>query len=343
MTATGQDELGLTFQSFVEWAREQGWRYAMAPAYLSHFERFLKRRGVERLGDVDTELVCEYQRCLSTQGSAATVCGYFSTLRALWRYLLREELVTDDPVKGVTPPRPDYFIPYLYTAHELLCVERAARTAVEQTFTPRRRFCRQTRQTAFGLLRDCGLRVSEACRLNLDNYDPRARSLRIEETKFFKTRLIPLPRTTSVLLEQYLEHRLRESVGAGELALFISIYGRRLDRRSLEASFKQMLCKLGLYQRRRRQGRTVFGSTNLHALRHSFAVRTLTRWQQQGRDVERLLPLLSGYMGHVKVAYTTHYLHLTPTLRQLASERFGEKVLPWLDHRGTVIDDEQEG
>ncbi len=78
MTATGQDELGRSFQCFVEWAREQGWRYDMAPAYLSHFERFLQRRGVQRLADVDTALLCEYQRCLSTQRSAAptrhTIC-----------------------------------------------------------------------------------------------------------------------------------------------------------------------------------------------------------------------------------------------------------------------------
>ena len=100
MTATEQDELGLTFQCFVDWARKLGWRYDMAPVYLSHFERFLQRRGVQRLAEVDAALLCDYQRCLSTQRSAATVHGYLSTLRALWRYLLREELVVDDPVTG---------------------------------------------------------------------------------------------------------------------------------------------------------------------------------------------------------------------------------------------------
>jgi integrase len=95
-----------------------------------------------------------------------------------------------------------------------------------------------------------------------------------------------------------------------------------------------MLHELGLYKPKRRQGRTVFGSTNLHAFRHSFAVRTLERWQSQGDDVEALLPLLSGYMGHDQVSYTATYLHLTPTLRQLASERFAELVLPSLDSRG---------
>jgi len=60
----------------------------------------------------------------------------------------------------------------------------------------------------------------------------------------------------------------------------------------------------------------------------------------QGRDVEALLPLLSGYLGHAKVSYTTHYLHLTPTLRQLGSERFAQMALPRLDHGGTLGDNE---
>jgi integrase len=121
------------------------------------------------------------------------------------------------------------------------------------------------------------------------------------------------------------------------------MFRQRLDRGALESPWKVLLEKLGLYQPRRRQGRTVFGSTNLHSLRHGFAVRTLERWQRQGNDVEQLLPLLSGYMGHVKVTYTAKYLHLTPTLRRLASERFGELVLPRLDHGRLGRQDEQRG
>jgi site-specific recombinase XerD len=341
MNGAAQNELAVTLARFVDWARQQGWRYQMAPVHLRHLGRFLRRQGVQELGDVDGALLREYQQELSVLRSAATVQGYLSTLRALWRYLLKEELALEDATRSLSPLRSDYFIPQLYGAQELRRLERASQAAIAQLRGPWLRLNRRAQHAAFGLLRDCGLRVSEACRLNVNDYDSGARTLYIERTKFFKTRHIPLPRSTCTLIEQYLEHRHRLVGDSGESpALFVSMRGRRLGRGSLEARFKQLLCELGLYRPRRRQGRTVFGSTNLHALRHSFAVCTLERWQRQRRDVEALLPLLSGYLGHAKVSYTTHYLHLTPILRQLASERFAQMALPRLDHSGTLDDDE---
>ncbi len=103
MTGTAQDELGVTLARFVHWARQRGWRYQMAPVHLRHLQRFLRRRGVQQLADVDAALLGEYQRCLSLQRSAATVQGYLSTLRALWRYLLKEDLALDDATRGRDP------------------------------------------------------------------------------------------------------------------------------------------------------------------------------------------------------------------------------------------------
>ena len=343
MKSFGETHHGRTFQGFVNWARAQGWRYAMAPVHLANFERFLEHRGVQQLADVDAVLLIEYQRDLSITRGPATVNGYMSMVRALWRYLLREDLGAANATIAVRPFRPDYFMPHLYSASELCRIEQGARTEIWRTRTPGLRFCRRTRHAAFGLLRDCGLRVSEACRLNINDYDRRARTLQIERTKFFKTRHIPLPRTTCALLNQYLKRRLVVTAATdAPTAFFISMQGRRLGRGALESTFKQLLCKLGLYRPRRREGRTVFGSSNLHALRHSYAVRTLERWQRQRQNVEHLLPLLSGYLGHAQVSYTAHYLHLTPTLRQLASERFADLVLPRLDHGGALAKDKDE-
>jgi len=343
MSASEQSDLSRTMQRFLDWARELGWRYDTAPAHLDHFQRFLQRRGVERLTEVDTALLLAYQQQLRASRSPATVNGYLASIRALWRYLLREELVDEDVTQTVPYLRQDDFWPHLYSAAELARIERAARAEIGSIHAPAYRFCRRTRHAAFALLRDGGLRVSEACRLDVSDFDSQARTLRIARTKFFKTRLIPLPRSTCALLEHYLVHRQRAvaQTDNAQQALFLSAFRQRLNRGALEKPFRQLLKEQGLYRPRRRQGRNVFGSTNLHSLRHSFAVSTLERWQREGGDMERLLPLLSGYMGHAMVSYTTTYLHLTPALRQLASEQLGELVLPQLDH-GMLTKEEDE-
>jgi site-specific recombinase XerD len=328
-------------QRFLDWAHTMGWRYKMMPYHLAHFQAFLERRGIQRLDHVEPALVVEYQQSLLATRCPSTVNGQLGTLRALWRYLQREELAVQDATRGVIPLGPHHFVPHLYSARELSLLERATRAEISRIRTPGLCFCRRTRHAAFGLLRDCGLRVSEACRLNLDDYQSQARTLRIERTKFFKTRHIPLPRTTCALLDQYLLHRLAMAARAGESpAFFVSLQGRRLGRGTLESTFQQLLIQLGLYRPRRMEGRTAFGSTNLHALRHSYAVRTLERWQSQKADVQHLLPLLSAYMGHAHVNYTAHYLHLTPLLRQLASQRFSDLALPRLDHQRSLTNEE---
>jgi len=334
MKTPGPTEPGATLRRFVAWAHAQGWRYAMAPSYRRSFERFLHSRGVQQLAEVDTPLLLAYQRQLLSCRTASTVAGHIGFLRALWRFLLREGLVERDVTRGVPRLPVDHFVPHLYSSEELTRIEQASCGALARAHTPARRLGMWTRHAAFCLIRDAGLRVSEACHLDLDHYDHRARTLRIERTKFFKTRLIPLPRSTCRRLERYLEYRLQFHArdDASAAALFLTTFRHRPKRSALEDAFKQLLCHQGLYRPRRRRGRTVFGSTNLHALRHSMAVRTLERWQRQRDDVDHLLPLLSGYLGHVKVAYTTTYLHLTPTLRRLASERLGDRVLPRLDH-----------
>jgi site-specific recombinase XerD len=340
MTFSADTELGRTLQRFVDWARAQGWRYAGLPYHLAELERFIRHHGTTELAAVDTALLLSFTRHLRATRSPATVNGYRSALRALWRYLLREELVPEDVTQRLPAVRVDHFLPYRYEALELARLDQAAFAAIGRARGEAARDRCRLRWTAFGLLRDAGLRVSEVCHLDLEHFDPRAHTLMIERTKFFKTRVIPLPRSTCERLERYLAQR-PEVVGPARdpQAIFRSGTGRRIERTALEVAWKNLLTEQGCYHPRRREGRTVFGSSNLHALRHAFAVRTLERWQRAGRDVELLLPLLSAYLGHAKVSYTATYLHLSPRLRELAGRRLGDLVLPVLDHRSPHDDE----
>lgn len=149
MNGTAQNDFSPTLERFVNWAREQGWLYKMVPGHLKHLERFLQRRDVRQLGQVNATLLAEYQRSLSLRWSPATVNGYLSTVCALWRYLLKEEIVVEDATRDLSPLHPDYFIPHLYSASELSQIERATRAAIGQVQEPRQRFSKRTQHAAF--------------------------------------------------------------------------------------------------------------------------------------------------------------------------------------------------
>ncbi len=333
MTQSGTPScIDATLTEFLDWSRRRGYRYVMAPTHLRHLQDFLVQRGVERLRDVDSTLLADYQRHLLRGRSPTTALGYLVTVRALWCYLAKEDGVSWGALAGLTSLKPDHFEPHIYSERELEILELGLQRAALQGRDGRQRFARQVQAAAFGLIRDSGLRISEACNLDVGHFDSRQHLLLIERTKFFKTRRIPLAKSTAESLRAYLGER-RKVLGASapDSPLFVSWKGERLHRVTFEYHFTNRLRELDLYRPRKKRGRSVWGSTNLHALRHTFAVRALERWQRQGSDVERLLPLLSAYMGHRHVSYTKHYLHWTPALRELTSARFEQHCLRQLD------------
>jgi site-specific recombinase XerD len=242
MNSVRPDDVKWTLQRFIDWAREQGWLYAMEPGHLRYLERFLQARGIQRLDEVDSVLLAEHQRCLATHKSRLTVNEHLSTWRSLWRYLLKEQLVERDATQGLRAFPPDYYVPHLHSAEDLRRIERAAWEAIGQAKDRRQRFVRQTLYAAFCLLRDAGLRSGEVRRLDANHYDPRTRVLHLEGTKFLKTRDIPLPRSTGSILEKYLQHRQSVVGTRGKsAAFFVSPRGYRLRAEFFQSHFQPLL------------------------------------------------------------------------------------------------------
>lgn len=315
--------MGKMIKQFIAFSREMGWCYDSHPTHLKTFQLFLEKKGIQRFEAVTTAHLLEYQRKLLDSKSAVTVNGYMSSLRGFWRFLIKKQWVTQNVPASLPRLKNEYFTPYLYTARELFLIDRAYTMAFQKADAIYPKLKELVRLTMFHLMSDCGLRVSETCHLKLADFNPTVLSLRIERTKFFKTRVIPLPKSTALLLKKFLvfrdDFRLKK---CDSPTLFISEKGNPISRSKAEHDFTKCLSDLGLFKPKRRDGRMVFGSSNLHALRHSFAVRCLERWQTQRQDVDHLLPLLSSYMGHLKVTYTKTYLHLTPLLREKANANF---------------------
>lgn len=139
--------------------------------------------------------------------------------------------------------------------------------------------------------------------------------LTVRDSKFAKTRLLPLHPTTSAALGTYEQTRDRHHPAAVSDALFVSTCGTRLIYQNVHESFHRLTQQVGLAPR------SASCRPRIHDLRHRFAVTTLTGWYRAGVDIDRHLHLLSTYLGHTDPSSTYWYLTATPELLGLAADR----------------------
>jgi integrase len=171
----------------------------------------------------------------------------------------------------------------------------------------------------FGLLAATGLRLGEALALDRDDVDLSAGILAVRRAKFGKSRFVPVHDSTRRALRRYAQQRdllLRRPVSP---AFLLSDRGTRISQCSARYNFAIVSRAAGLRPPTRggRHGR----GPRLHDMRHRLAAKVLVRWYREGRDVERELPKLSAYLGHVHVADTYWYIEAVPELLRLATER----------------------
>ena len=190
-------------------------------------------------------------------------------------------------------------VPNIFSQTEInRLIEAAAQLGPPGSLRPR------TYSTLFALLSVTGLRISEALSLKLK--DVIADGLLIRNTKFHKSRLVPLHETTVAGLGRYIARRKR--VAASDDHLFISLRGSGLDRSGVQWTFRILLKTIGMDPppggRRPR----------IHDIRHSFAVRSLEACPEGRDNVSRHMLALSTYMGHSNITDTFWYLEVTPQL-----------------------------
>lgn len=180
----------------------------------------------------------------------------------------------------------------------------------------------RTYATLFGLLAVTGLRINEALHLDRSDVDLEAGVLLIRRTKFGKSRLVPIHPTTQEALQAYGEARDRIIAKPEMPAVFVSERGTRITEWSTRYTFAVVSRRVGL--RAPTCGGRHGHGPRIQDLRHRFAAQTLITWYRAGVDVERELPKLSTYLGHVHTADTYWYLEAVPELLQLAAERLAQ-------------------
>jgi integrase/recombinase XerD len=203
--------------------------------------------------------------------------------------------------------------PYLFSPAEL----RQLMATLDQIST-RPALCPLLWSTLCGLLASTGLRIGEALRLTEDDVvlDTAPPYLRILETKFHKSRLVPLHASTTDRLRAYVTQRRDLGYSLLSHVFFPTCTGKPLQRSMVLRVFQQAIRQLGLSPREGQR------PPSWHCLRHTFAVQRLRVWYEAGHDVQELLPHLSVYLGHCSPLESYWYLTATPELLTAAAERF---------------------
>jgi integrase len=167
-----------------------------------------------------------------------------------------------------------------------------------------------TYTTLIGLLAATGLRPGEALILDRSDVDLDEGILSIRESKFGKSRLVPIAPSTRDVLHQYANRRDALCVQPSSQAFLLSEGGRRVQGSAARDIFAKLTCEIGL---RRAIGPKRWGrGPRLQDLRHTFTTRRLVEWYRAGVDVGRELPKLSTYLGHVEIGLTYWYLEAIP-------------------------------
>jgi site-specific recombinase XerD len=282
---------------------------------------FYKRTGDLDVADVPGAAVQEF---LTGKGVlTSTFHTKLGTLNSFYRYLLARGYVERSPLPTVIPKEPERLVPFIYTRSEL---RRVLDAAYQQRY-----WCKiedVAMHALLLLLYGAGLRISEALRLTMADVDMEQRVLTIRETKFYKTRLIPLgPHLFDVLTLYLARRRERGHPKHPDASFLMTTRGQPLNIQLAELSFKRLCQQAHVC----RQDGSRF-APRLHDLRHSFAVHRLTAWYKAGADVQLLLPHLSTFLGHVHIRCTQRYLTMTPELLHQASTRFQQYAVSEVPH-----------
>jgi len=172
----------------------------------------------------------------------------------------------------------------------------------------------------FSLLASTGLRLSEACRLERRDVDLAHGVLTIRMSKFRKSRLVPLHPTSVQALTRYAARR--DAVAPLSEFFFRTDQAPALKRSTVEGTFRTVRLRLGWTS----QGRA--RRPRIHDFRHTFAVRRLLRWYQDGVDLDRKILALATYLGHTQVSHTYWYLSAVPELMAVTAQRFEHFAQP---------------
>ena len=293
--------------------RSLGFKLEDAGLKLPRFIDFLEARGASH---ITTALALEWAQ-EPTAVQPAEWARRLGEVRCFARYRYASDVLTEIPPQGLLPHRSTRARPYLYSDEE---VEQLLAAALKLPTNWHRTSLHPWKfHCLIGLLSTTGMRMSETLNLQVTDVDLDQALLTIRGAKLGRMRLVPLHASTRDVLADYLRRRTEFFGTAVSPYVFVSEHGKQMDQARLHRTFYTLSRSVGL------RGANASHGPRLHDFRHRFAVRVLTTWYQSGQDPARLLPVLSTYLGHVRVEDTYWYLSTWPELMAQAMARLEQR------------------
>ena len=289
---------------YLQLRRSLGHQLDDAARLLPRFVGFLDDRG---LSTVTVAAAVEWATTPTTDPGSTVGPRRMTAVRGFARYLVGVDPATEVSPLGLLPLQARWRGPFVFSPDDIDLIMNRMRG-----LTPPLRAA--TYVTLIGLLAATGLRIGEAIKLDRTDIDWSSGVLLIRESKFGKSRLVPMTESTLQALADYAGLRDQLQRRVRQPSFFTSRTRQRLCYQVVSAAFRAVIDDGGIGADAPRRPR-------LHDVRHTFAVRTLLGWYRSGEDVQAKIPALSTYLGHREPGSTYWYLSAVPELLAYAAAR----------------------
>ena len=299
---------------YISHKRALGYRYRTEADI---FKAFCKVTGNKLIYSINTKAVINF--IYVDGGITPYGVKKYHVLGGFYRFALSRELVNISPMpKSIPKPNAPPFVPYIYSHEEI----KRLLDVIPATCTNRVHIDAEVLRVLIFLLYSTGVRLGEALSLTINEVCLQESYLRINDTKFFKSRLVPFGKALALMFTTYMTEYRGDYSPSSEAPFLCFQNGEPLSQSATRNAFRRMRQQAGVL----RQDNSYY-QPRLHDFRHTAAVHRLIEWYRQGKDLQILLPKLAIYLGHVDLSSTQHYLSMTPELLQEASLRFENYAL----------------
>jgi integrase len=296
-------------QLYLDERRRLGFALEVHGSQLMAFARFADAR--RHRGALSRQIILDWVQGQARRATPLNWSRRLQNIRPFAKYRAQFDSNTEVPEAACFGRWRRRVAPHIYSDQEIKeLLDAASRLSPQGKLRP------ATYTTLFGLVAATGLRISEALNLRCADVDLAADSITVRQTKFKKSRLLPLHPTVTKALSQYATLRQLWVPWSPEGRFFVRETGTLLPKRTVHGVFQRLRQQLGW------TARGGHPAPRIHDLRHTFICRRVQKWQEQGSDIDNVMLALSTYVGHVKVSNTYWYLTGVPDLMAAAAQRF---------------------